>query len=151
MRGLAEMKQSNSLQTQEHGSSLLEVLIAILLFSFGILSMVALLGNSIRATNDARYRSEAANLANGMVADMWTTKESQLNAQFGANGAKLTAWQAKAANLLPSAIANPPLVDLAQPGLSLKSRTVVVTVFWQLPGATELHNFVLTAQIGKNT
>ena len=86
-----------------------------------------------------------------MVADMWTTNESQLTAQFGPSGAKLTAWQAKAASRLPSASANPPLVDLTQPGLSSKSRTVVVTVFWQLPGATQLHNYVLTAQIGKNT
>ena len=145
------MESMKAFQKQQQGSLLLEVLIAVLLFSFGILGMVALLGNSIRASNDARLRSEAVNLAYGMVADMWSTDPAQLDAQFGPSGAKLITWQAKAVNLFPSASAHLPAVDLTQPGLSLQSRTIVVTVFWQLPGATELHQYELTAQIGKNT
>jgi len=43
------------------------------------------------------------------------------------------------------------VVDLAQPGLSSQSRSVVVTVFWQLPGETVRHQVLVTAQIGKNT
>jgi type IV pilus assembly protein PilV len=145
------VESMKSFQMRQQGSFMLEALIAILLFSIGILAMVALLGNSIRASNDARLRSEAVNLAYGMVADMWSTAPAQLDAQFGPGGAKLITWQAKAVNLFPSASANPPVVDLTQPGLSLQSRTIVVTVSWQLPGATELHQYVLTAQIGKNT
>ena len=56
----------------------------------------------------------------------------------------------KAAELLPSSAANPPTVDLTQPGLSPQSRTAVVTVFWKLPGEAELHRLLMTAQIGKN-
>jgi type IV pilus assembly protein PilV len=136
---------------RQQGSYLLEALIAVLLFSFGVLGLVSVLANSVRATNDARYRSEAANLAGGMVADMWTTKAAQLDAQFGTGGPKLAAWQLKAATLLPHADTLPPQVDLTQPGLSNQSRTVVVTIFWQLPGATEVRQYVLTAQIGRNT
>jgi len=145
------MNQVGSFRKQQVGSFLLESLIAILLLSFGILGMVALLGTSLRATNDARYRSEAANLANGMVADMWSLNSTQLDMQFGSGGAKLYAWQTKAATLLPSADANPPVVDLTKPGLSTQSRAVVVTVFWQLPGSTERHSYMVTAQIGKNS
>jgi type IV pilus assembly protein PilV len=145
------MKRTNSAPSKQGGGFLLEALVAILLFSIGILGMVGLLGASTRATNDARYRSEAAYLANAMVADMWALSAPQLDTQFGNGGAKLTAWQTKAAGLLPSADTNPPTVDLTQPGLSLQSRTVVVTVFWQLPGSTELHSYLLTAQIGKNS
>jgi len=134
----------------QRGSFLLEGLVAILIFSFGILGLIGMIGTSIRATNDARYRSEAANLASGMVADMWSLNPGQLDAQFGTGGTKLAAWQAKAANLLPSADVNPPTVDLTQPGLSLQSRSIVVNVFWQLPGATERHSYRLAAQIGKN-
>jgi len=140
-----------SVANTQAGSFLLEGLIAILLFSIGILGLVGTLGASIRTTNDARYRSEAANLANSMVADMWSMSPAQLDVQFGSSGAKLTAWQSKAASLLPSAGTVPPTVDLSQPGLSLQSRTVVVQVFWQLPGSTELHSYLLTAQIGKNS
>jgi Tfp pilus assembly protein PilV len=108
-----------------------------------------LLGSSIRITNDARFRTEAANLASAMVAEMWTMTAAQMDTQFGSGGAKLTDWQTKASSLLPSAATYPPTVDLTQPGLSPESRTVVVTVFWQLPGETEKHRYLMTAQIGK--
>ena len=145
------MKRTYSSQVRQQGSSLLEALIAILLFSIGVVGMVGLIGASLRATNDARYRLEAANLANGMVATMWTTNPAQLDAQFGEEGTKLIAWRAKAASLLPHSDAHPPVVNLSKPGLSLQSRTVVVSVFWQLPGSTELHTYMLTGQIGKNS
>jgi len=136
---------------RQRGSYLLEALIAILIFSFGILGLIGLLGSSIRITNDARYRSEAANLASAMIAEMWTMSAAQMDTQFGSGGTKLTEWQAKAASLLPSATgANVPEVDLAQPGLSPQSRTVVVTVYWQMPGETTRHQHLMTAQIGKN-
>jgi type IV pilus assembly protein PilV len=134
----------------QRGSYLLEALIAILIFSFGILGLIGLLGSSIRITNDARFRTEAANLASAMVAEMWTMNAAQMDTQFGAGGSKLTNWQTKASNLLPSAGTYPPTVDLTQPGLSPESRTVVVSVFWQLPGETEKHQYLMTAQIGKN-
>ena len=77
---------------------------------------------------------------------------ADLDPQFGPGGPELIAWQSQVASLLPSATgANAPLIDLTQPGLSLQSRSVVVTVFWQLPGETVRHQVLVTAQIGKNT
>jgi type IV pilus assembly protein PilV len=147
MRILAAPK---NLPARQAGSYLLESLIAILIFAFGVLGLIGLLGSSIRVTNDARYRSEAANLAGAMIADMWTMTATQMDTDFGASGTKLATWKTKAANLLPSADTYPPTVDLTQPGLSAQSRTAVVTVFWKLPGETELHQHLMTAQIGKN-
>ena len=133
------------------GSYLLEALIAILIFSFGILGLIGLLGSSLRITNDARYRTEAANLASAVVAEMWTMTSAQLDTKFGPGGTKLTAWEAKVAELLPQATgANKPTVDLTPPGLSPQSRTAVVTVYWQLPGETTRHQQVMTAQMGRN-
>jgi len=135
----------------EAGSALLEALIAILIFSFGVLGLVGILAGSIRATNDARYRAEAANLAQALIGDMWSTRAADLDGQFGAGGAKLVAWQTQVASLLPSATgSNVPIVDLSQPGLSTQSRSVVVTMFWQLPGESGRHQLLITAQIGKN-
>ena len=137
---------------RQGGSFLLEGMIAMLVFAFGILGLIGMLAGSIRASNDARYRTEAINLANAIVGDMWTTRAADLDTQFGSGGAKLIAWQAQAASLLPTATgSNAPQVDLTQAGLSAGSRSVVVTVFWKLPGDTERHRIVLTAQIGKNT
>ena len=136
--------------TGQRGSYLLESLIAILIFAFGILGLVGLLGSSVRVTNDARYRSEAASLANGMIGEMWTMTSAQMDVAFGAGGPRLANWQTKAEALLPSAATNPMTVDLTQVGLSPESRTVIVTVFWKMPGETELHQHLMTAQIGKN-
>jgi type IV pilus assembly protein PilV len=136
----------------QDGSVLLEALVAILIFSFGILGLIGILAGSVRATNDARYRAEAANLANAIIGEMWATAPADLDPQFGAGGPKLTAWQNMVAGLLPSANGdNAPQVDLTQPGLSVQSRSVVVSVFWQLPGETVRHRVLVTAQIGKNT
>ena len=133
------------------GSALLEALVAILIFSFGVLGLIGILAGSIRATNDARYRAEAANLAQGLIGDMWSTAAADLDAQFGSGGPKLAAWRSQVASLLPSATgANLPVVDLSQPGLSAQSRSVVVTMFWQLPGEAARHQLLITAQIGKN-
>ena len=46
------------------GMFLLEALIAILIFSLGVLGMVAMGGTAIAAQSDAQNRSEAANFAN---------------------------------------------------------------------------------------
>jgi type IV pilus assembly protein PilV len=147
---MAMTSPARTSRRRQDGSYLLEALIAILIFSFGILGLIGLLGSSIRITNDARYRTEAANIASAMIADMWTMTSAQMDTQFGPSGAKLADWKTKAAELLPSSAANPPTVDLTQPGLSPQSRTAVVTVFWKLPGEAELHRHLMTAQIGKN-
>ncbi len=106
-----------------------------------------MLATSVRATNDARYRTEAANLANGMVADMWTMTAAKMATEFCAGCTKLTAWQSEAASLLPA----PGVAVVLTPGLSLQSSTVVVTITWQPPGNSDTHNYVMTAQIGKNS
>ncbi|MEO8303407.1 MAG: prepilin-type cleavage/methylation domain-containing protein [Betaproteobacteria bacterium] len=132
---------------QQLGSYLLEALVAILIFAFGVLGLIGLLGSSIRVTNDARYRSEASNLASAMIADMWGMTAADIDTKFATGGTKLTAWTAKAAALLPSATT---AVDLTQPDFSAESRNVAVTVSWQMPGEAERHQYLMTAQIGKN-
>ena len=42
------------MRSRQSGSYLLEGLIAILIFSFGILGLIGLMGSSLRITNDAR-------------------------------------------------------------------------------------------------
>ena len=148
---LTDLNRVRHLRLAQSGSALLESLIAILIFSFGVLGLIGVLSASIRATNDARYRAEAANLASALIGDMWATAATELDPQFGTGGPRLAAWQNVVARELPSASgANAPLVDLAQPGLSTQSRSVVVTVFWQLPGETVRHQVLITSQIGKN-
>ena len=55
------------MKQQQHGFFLIEALIAILIFSLGILGMVGMGGSAIGAQSDARYRTDAANLANDIA------------------------------------------------------------------------------------
>lgn len=50
---------------------LIEALLGILIFSLGILSLVAMQTAAVSAQSDARYRIEAANLADQIVSDIW--------------------------------------------------------------------------------
>lgn len=57
-------------KTSQSGMMLIEALIAILIFSLGILGMVAMGSVAIAAQSDAQYRTEAANFANEIAAEM---------------------------------------------------------------------------------
>lgn len=52
------------------GFFLLEALIALLIFSLGILGMVGMGGAAIAAQSDAQYRTEAANFANDIASQI---------------------------------------------------------------------------------
>lgn len=62
----------NSAKSSQQGSVLLEALIAFLIFSMGILGVIGLQATAINNTLDARYRTDAAFLANQILAQMWT-------------------------------------------------------------------------------
>jgi type IV pilus assembly protein PilV len=55
---------------KQQGVMLIEALIAILIFSLGILGMVAMGSVAIAAQSDSQYRTDAANYANEIVAAM---------------------------------------------------------------------------------
>lgn len=129
------------------GSHLLEALVAIALFSFGVLGLVGVLAQSIRATHDARLRTEAATLAHAMLAEMWTMRGTAVEAQFTAGGAAFDAWNARIASLLPAAATT---VEFPEARLSAQSRAAVVTIAWLLPGAGVRHRYVASAEIGRN-
>ncbi len=60
-----------TLKHPQHGSILIEALIAFLIFSVGILGVIGVQASTINVTLEARYRSDAAFLANQMIAQIW--------------------------------------------------------------------------------
>jgi type IV pilus assembly protein PilV len=133
----------------QSGIVLLEGLIAILIFSLGILAIVGMQTIAVKETTDARYRSEAALLANQLLGTMWvsdrTTATLQTNFNTGGTGG-YTAWAADVAATLPGAGAaqNPPTVVVANDG------TVTVTINWlqpSEPASATPHRYVAMAQI----
>ena len=70
--------KSRRIPLRQRGVMLLEALVAILLFSMGILALVALQAVAIKNTADAKYRADAAFLANQIIARMWMENPANL-------------------------------------------------------------------------
>ncbi|WP_291991966.1 type IV pilus modification protein PilV [Candidatus Accumulibacter sp. ACC003] len=150
-------KQPTPIQGQA-GVMLLEALIAILVFSLGILSLVALQAVSIKLTGDARYRTDATLLANRLIGQMWVSGGdlSDLETNFKTGGDAYNAWLADVAGTdgLPGVaaadgdvVSTLPTVDFV-PG----DGQVAVTLFWRTPGmpAAERHQYTVVSQIVRN-
>ena len=59
---------------KQQGSVLLEALIAILIFSFGLLGLIGIQASAVGLSIDAKYRADAAYLANQIVSQMWVDR-----------------------------------------------------------------------------
>lgn len=153
-----------SSQLSQRGIVLLDALIAIVIFSIGILGMVSLQGAAIKLAGDAQYRTNAAMLADQVITQMWTgqvTSPTGLVAAYaGANGIggpAYTAWLSTidcaaagaSTNCLPgvTATANAPTIAIV-PNANGSDSLVTVTVNWQAPNDTGPHNYVSITQIG---
>jgi type IV pilus assembly protein PilV len=65
------MKARISTQGAQSGVMLIEALLALLIFSLGVLGIVGLQSTATKISGDSRYRSEAALMANELVGKMW--------------------------------------------------------------------------------
>lgn len=138
---------------QQHGVMLLEALIAILIFSMGILAIVGMQAAAIRNTSDAKYRADASYLANRILGEMWADRFNLPSYAHYAGGAtvcsptgaassngNVTAWLANVAQL-PGAAANRQQIIVGANNL------ITVRVCWRAPQDTGYHNFEVTSQI----
>lgn len=121
----------------QQGSALLEGLIAILIFSFGILAIMGLQAVSLENSATAKYRTDASLLAGQIIGQMWADQANISNYATGITYAPKTAWQTQVAATLPKGTGTVAVGAANQ---------VTVTVSWQTPGAAQ-HSFVSVAQI----
>lgn len=93
--------------TKAMGFMLLEALVALFIFSLGILGVIAFQASSTKLTADARYRTEAALYADELISRMRLADRATLSANYSTGGAALNAWIASrlnaAATRLPGA------------------------------------------------
>ena len=75
---------------RQGGAFLLEALIAILIFSLGVLGIVGLQARSLKAVGDAQYRGEAAFLAQTLAGRMWAHDPTDVQTYFGSSGTGFT-------------------------------------------------------------
>jgi type IV pilus assembly protein PilV len=135
----------------QSGSVLLEGLIAILIFSMGILAIVGMQTAAVKTASDAKYRTDASLLANELLGQMWVSDRTAATLQTnfqgggGTNGAAYTTWLDNVQSTLPGAADNPPTVTV-----NTASGLVTVIVRWKLPSeptASTAHNYTVVAQV----
>lgn len=128
---------TSPLKSAQQGAVLLESMIAILIFSMGVLAIVGLQAAMIKNTADSKYRADASYIAQERIGRMWSDPPDPSN---------LAAYTYLETNtdisaLLPGGTRTVSLPVAGQP-------TFRVTVTWQQPGSGETqHNFTTTARI----
>lgn len=148
----------------QQGSVLLEALIAFLIFAMGILGVIGLQATSISNTMEARYRTDAAFLANQIIAQMWvdplvtttgTGTTKALDPSYSCNpctsassNSNVKAWVTQIqSGFLPGGTSG----TANQPSIAISGSQVTVTINWASPktGAVT-HNYVTQTQIQFN-
>ncbi|MCG3185744.1 MAG: hypothetical protein IOMNBAOH_00255 [Rhodocyclaceae bacterium] len=144
---------------KQSGVVLLEALVAILIFSLGILALVGLQANSVRMTTEAKYRSDASLLTEQIIGLMWADDRANLpgyaHAPGGANcvfngaasaNANVTAWLG-GTGLAGTVIDTLPNVQ-AQIVIGAQN-VVTVTLCWMPPGGGAFNQHSVMAQISQ--
>lgn len=113
----------------QHGVMLLEILVSILIFSFGVLALVGLQGNMTRAQTEAELRAEASFLASEVIGLMWTSTSnlSSYNASNCNSTDNCRTWASKVAEELPG----------GQGTVSVNGNTVTITITWRHSGGDQ--------------
>ena len=148
---------------QQRGSALLEALIAILIFSMGIIALMGLQAASIKNSIDAKYRADAAYLTNQIIGQMWVDRTNIDNYAHNptagtvcapggtaSTNTNVTSWlnqftTSTSSSYLPGATSAKQQISVTTPFTNTKQ--VTVTVCWKGPQESNYHNFVATAQI----
>ena len=93
-------------------------MISILLFSIGVLAVVGLQASMVNNASDAKYRSDAAYIAQQVIGQMWAD-QSNLSTYLVTNGTV-------ASSVLPAGKLN----------IAASASQITVTVGWTAPGET---------------
>jgi type IV pilus assembly protein PilV len=157
------------------GIVLLEALIAILVFSLGILTVIGIQAMSIKMAGEAQWRTRAALLADRLVGEMWTSgfDIASLKMNFESpNGDAYRKWLEDVRNVSNSGLPGVDAVEEPEAGESeageseLSTATmptvrvndaagadfglVVITLYWRTSPTDQLHQHTVTSQIVRN-
>ena len=143
---------TQQLRKKQKGSMLLEALIAILIFSMGILALMGMQATAINTVSESKYRSNAGFLTNRILGQIWADRANIASyacnpcTTTGTGNADTRAW---ATEIQSGALQLPGVTDAAnQPTITLgASNQVQVQVFWRAPNATAQRNHLVIAYI----
>ena len=129
------MTKTQSPKSQQ-GVMLLEALVAILIFTIGIIAVMGMQAASISQVSAAKYRTDASYLANQIIGRMWVDQPN-LAAYVNVGSPGRAAWDNVVAQTLPS----------GQGVITLAGRQVTVTIQWRQPSDIVVRKYVAVANI----
>jgi type IV pilus assembly protein PilV len=139
----------------QRGVMLLEALIAILIFSVGILGLVGLQAAAVRQSTEARYRAEASQLAEQLLGQMWVGNRDVASLQANYNTCTSEAcpgyhaWAGTVSSTLPGVTVTSATL---RPSVTVNNAGIVtISIFWRAPGeeGSDRHRYDLEAQIAQ--
>lgn len=144
-------------QRRAAGFALVEVLVAVLLFTIGILGLIGLQASMTQTQTESKVRADAASLVDELATVMWGELGSQNNvanlAAFSTSGCAgstaCNAWLTKLGNTLPGGTLSNLDLNGATDTWDADHGRVAVTLQWSLPnGGT--HKYVATFNVAQN-
>lgn len=112
---------------KQDGLVLLEGLIAVVIFSFGVLAIIGMQAATVRASTDAKYRVDASFAVNQKIGQIWGNRQ------------QLASYHDKEDDVaeLPN----------GKRKVLVNGDQVTVTVTWQMPGESKTHSHTSITRI----
>ena len=120
MKNRRHQRSRYAANTSQRGVMLIEALVAIIIFSFGVLGLVGLQATMTKAQSASKYRAAAAHLAHQLIGTIWsdTPNLAQYADAQCSSHARCADWTGKVARTLPGGSAT----------VAANSATGVVTI-----------------------
>ncbi|MFZ5539942.1 MAG: type IV pilus modification PilV family protein [Pseudomonadota bacterium] len=124
----------------QKGLSLIEVLVALTIFAFGVLGLLGMHATALATFSDAKYRADAALLADSLINQIWIDRVNLPAYAYsgGSGGAAVSSW---VTNAVKAAL---PAADAV---VAVAGSRVTVTITWVPPGAAQPRSHVAVATI----
>lgn len=116
-------------KTAARGVMLIEALVALLIFAFGVLGLVGLQASMTKAQSTAKFRADAAFLAHQIIGTMWSDAPNVASYAIGGGVVACTgytrcnSWATKVASVLPG----------GTPSVTVAGSNVTVAIAWTQP------------------
>lgn len=138
------------------GFVLIEALVALLIFSFGVLGIVGLQASMTKAQTQSKFRADASLLAQRLIGTMWSDKDTLVNynAANCAGHSRCSEWAAQVAAALPAG--TPTVTVTALPGGTVAATgkviaaDVTISIAWTPPNEQQ-HTFITSSAVAVNT
>lgn len=127
-----KLLNKNLLHKNQSGAALLEVLISILIFSFGLLGMVGLQVVATQNSADAESRTMASTLANDIVSQMWLKNPTSLADPVITTD--ITNWKTRVASITDSKLPN------ATGNITAAAGIATISISWKAPSKKSTDN-----------